>query len=26
MGVRSDYAEAEELGIEWATAAAKPVP
>ena len=26
MGVRSDFALAEELGIEWATAAAKPVP
>jgi len=26
MGVRSDYYLAEETGIEWATAAAKPVP
>ncbi|MBM3975404.1 MAG: B12-binding domain-containing radical SAM protein [Planctomycetes bacterium] len=26
MGVRSDYALAEEQGIEWLTAAAKPVP
>lgn len=26
MGVRSDYYLAEEVGIEWATAAAKPVP
>ncbi len=26
MGVRSDYVLAEEHGIEWATAAAKPVP
>ncbi len=26
MGVRSDYYLAEEEGIEWATAAAKPVP
>ena len=26
MGVRSDYFLAEECGIEWATAAAKPVP
>jgi hypothetical protein len=25
MGVRSDYYLAEEAGIEWATAAAKPV-
>jgi hypothetical protein len=26
MGVRSDYYLAEEAGIEWSTAAAKPVP
>jgi hypothetical protein len=26
MGVRSDYYLAEEVGIEWSTAAAKPVP
>jgi radical SAM superfamily enzyme YgiQ (UPF0313 family) len=26
MGVRSDYYLSEELGVEWATAAAKPVP
>jgi len=26
MGVRSDYYLAEETGIEWTTAAAKPVP